>query len=75
MNYAEHVMEEVVNKEKELKEFVLNLQALNRTVDGEAPKKPNERDKVMVEAASTTHTKMHEAFCDNFNTPLAVEAF
>jgi len=68
-------MEEVITKEQQVKEFVLNLKALSRTIDGDAPKKPTQRDTDMIEATSQAHARIHDAFCDNFNTPDAVDAF
>ena len=77
MNYSHDTMDEVLAKEKMLKEFFHAVKALER--DGlpsitSQPQKWDDEDRSLLKAIASTQTAVHTALCNNFDTPAAVIA-
>lgn len=72
-NYVASSLEEAVAKNKQFTEFLLNMQVLKRTAGINMDQKMVEKDIDLQKYLETTRTQVHEALCDNFDTPKALD--
>ena len=66
--------EEVVNIDKIFVDFFLNIRALLRELPNvsDVPQKWNKADRALFDELQSSKSKVHNALCDSFNTPLVI---
>jgi cysteinyl-tRNA synthetase len=74
MNFDYQNLTEAAAREHTFKEFLLNLQAELRSSPIERPQKWSDREKQLNKSFEATQKTVHEALCDNFNTPVVLDA-
>ena len=73
MDYAEHSMAEVIEKERQFLEFLKSSKALLRTLEIKTThQKWSEKDYTLSKLFTEKQNLIHEALSDNFNTPEAI---
>lgn len=65
-------LEESGQKDKKYKNFFSSLRASIRDQKLSAPQKPSAEDIEFDKAIELTRVKIHDAFCDNINTPQVI---
>mmetsp|Transcript_27177 Transcript_27177/g.48787 ORF Transcript_27177/g.48787 Transcript_27177/m.48787 type:complete len:620 (+) Transcript_27177:30-1889(+) len=73
MNFDYQNLLEAASREKAYKEFLLNLQAELRNTQIEKPQKWNLREKEIQHNFEETQNAVHNALCDNFDTPRVLD--
>ena len=74
MDYSEHAMKEVVEKDRQFYEFFQNVKATLRLKDiKETEQKWTEKDYELQKQFREKQVQVHAALADNFDTPLAIK--
>lgn len=73
MNFDYQNLTEAAARERAFKEFLLNGQVELRTSTIELPQKWNPREKLIHQQFEATQQAVHEALCDNFDTPRVLD--
>jgi len=76
MNFSDQTVGAAKAKEHEFKNFFGTIKALLRTkwVDEEVGWRNKDEDFKLSKIVMDTQTKVHDGFCDNFNTPAVINA-
>lgn len=69
MNYNADSLTESINKEKNYKEFFLNMKQLMKQNHLQQNQKWSDYDKSLFDRFQQIREQIHEHFCNNFNTP------